>query len=542
MNAVSAARDSGTLTNREFGFIFTPLIVLLISEMLLSLKWRMSHDTPQLFYMAFLMDHFGYVPYRDFFEINMPGTHWLFLLLARIFGYTDVGVRFADLLFVLALFGTTVAWMKTFGYKVALCGAVMFSLCYFNKGESMGLQRDFLLIVPISLALLTVLAPLGIAEAGKAFIIGLLFGLCFIFKPTGAIGLPVLVGFQCIECYYSAGTSTFPWRRVGMIVSFAALGFAAVISAGAGILWYNGSLDAFRDIVVNYWPLYNSLSASNESPSGLELRLKLLVFGGASLGGRGEIMTLAAFGAYLALYSSTLDEKRKRVVVLLGILAVCYFFYVLLAGKFWTYHWLPFWYFGIMLSALCLTTVSTGKGWVRKFFPVAVMIVSLLPSILPAGATLRVITGEPYAPKHGRVDEIASFLKRDISATATVQVLDWTGGALHALLLARAKTATPFLYDMLFYHHVSHEYIQTLRQRFLADLVRNMPDYIVEVYGEDKPWVHGQDTTRDFPELRSLIATYYHPVFDGNGCRIFKKNSKDAFSVGGRLRPTSIPR
>jgi hypothetical protein len=155
------------------------------------------------------------------------------------------------------------------------------------------------------------------------------------------------------------------------------------------------------------------------------------------------------------------------------------------------------------------------------------MLVTLMPAFLPSGDCVDALRGVSNVPKHGRVDEIAAFLNENMSENDTVQALDWTGGALHAMLLARAGTATPFLYDMLFYHHLSSKYVRMLRARFMDQLLSNKPDYIIDVYGEDKPWVSGPDTTRAFPELRSLIRIYYVPAFRGDGYTIFKRTTHD---------------
>ena len=40
-----------------------------------SLTWQYSADLPLLLYTGFLMDHFSYIPYRDFFDMNMMGSH-----------------------------------------------------------------------------------------------------------------------------------------------------------------------------------------------------------------------------------------------------------------------------------------------------------------------------------------------------------------------------------------------------------------------------------------------------------------------------------
>lgn len=106
-----------------------------------------------------------------------------------------------------------------------------------------------------------------------------------------------------------------------------------------------------------------------------------------------------------------------------------------------------------------------------------------------------------------------------------MQPLDWAGGAVHALLLSKARLATRFIYDFHFYHHVSNPYIQNLRREFVRDLEMRRPRFVVEIVGEDKPWVSGTDTTREFPALRSLLARDYRTACQGNGYVIYELSS-----------------
>jgi hypothetical protein len=75
----------------------------------------------------------------------------------------------------------------------------------------------------------------------------------------------------------------------------------------------------------------------------------------------------------------------------------------------------------------------------------------------------------------------------------------------------------------MFYHHVTGTYTRDLRREFLAQLEVSRPRFIVEVFSEDKPWVNGEDTTREFPELRSLISDDYQAVSTGNGYTIHER-------------------
>jgi hypothetical protein len=104
----------------------------------------------------------------------------------------------------------------------------------------------------------------------------------------------------------------------------------------------------------------------------------------------------------------------------------------------------------------------------------------------------------------------------------TVQPLDWCEGANHALLLARARLATPFLYDYHFYHHISYSYIQTLRERFLTSLKRTQPRFIVDMMKKHR--VKGWDTTDKFDELMEYLANAYTPVFVTSDFIIYEKH------------------
>jgi hypothetical protein len=140
-------------------------------------------------------------------------------------------------------------------------------------------------------------------------------------------------------------------------------------------------------------------------------------------------------------------------------------------------------------------------------------------------------SGKTPALKGGRVDAIAEFLRPRLNPGDAVQPLDWTGGAAHASLLAEARTGTRFAYDVMFYHHVSGKYTQGLRRELVMQLELSRPRFIVEVFGEDKPWVQGEGTTRDFGDLKSFLQKYYEVSEEGNGYRIFERTGSAVFPI-----------
>src|SRR5215210_2975269 len=68
-----------------------------VAAALSSLAWPRYHDAPVMEYAAWLIRR-GYRPYRDFFDMNLPGTYFFHVVGQRIFGSGDVSFRVRDVL------------------------------------------------------------------------------------------------------------------------------------------------------------------------------------------------------------------------------------------------------------------------------------------------------------------------------------------------------------------------------------------------------------------------------------------------------------
>src|SRR5262245_27919401 len=165
---------------------------------------------------------------------------------------------------------------------------------------------------------------------------------------------------------------------------------------------------------------------------------------------------------------------------MLGLLAA-YAVYPTLSGQFWSYHWLPFGFVLACVAATCFADgVSAAPAALEIAAPLAFLVVTLSGGLRFPASFREQLAGAPAPPPlGGRVDEIAAYLKHSLEPGDTVQPLDWTGGAVHAMLRARARLATSFIYDFHFYHHLEEPYIQSLRRRFLAELDRAHPRFVI---------------------------------------------------------------
>jgi len=495
---------------------------LLLVEAGFSLEWRMVHDAPLLMYMAFGMDHFGYIPYVDFFDMNAPGAHYFHVLIGRILGYDDLAFRLADLAWLALLLSLTWFTMRRFGRRVAYCGAILFGLIYLAAGPDMSLQREYIVLVPIAGAVFAATLLERFPSAARWLLVGALFGVAATIKPASVVGFPVVVGFGMLEARAPAGDARLRGSTRRVFV-FSMLGLLLLLAGTALHLARIGALTDFVEMIRGYWPLYTGLSRTHVVIDESD-RAAYLVREWIALGGRGLWLLPAAAGSLVTLFRSTLSHPEKRRVLLLVALTVCYSIYPVIGGKFWTYHWFPFSYFVVLLAALAL--VKPG-GWRHlRWVPVSALVLAAVVGIRPPAELRAQLAGEEWlSPRVRRADRIAGYLEENMRPGDTVQPLDWTGGAVHGMLMAEAPLATPFVYDFHFYHHVSTDCVQGLRSRLLNGLEASPPRFVIRVETM-RPWVSGEDTEQRFRALDRFIAANYEEAQAGFGYRIYEHRGR----------------
>jgi hypothetical protein len=471
------------------------LAVLLIAQAVFSLEWTPTHDAAPLFYEAFLMQN-GKMPYRDFFDFQMPGSFIAYYLLGAASGYGALRIRILDLLILAALIVITYFAMRRFGKLPAIAAGVLFGLKYLQGGPALALQREYLLLIFVSLALLVGLSDS--LDFRKRLSLGILFGFAAAIKPHASLGLLPFLLFDIASLRQRPGFSLASVAK--QVVLPAAIGFAIPVSLIVLYLTLTRSLFPFLDIAFNYWKLYSQINGEMAVTPSAE-RTAYLLNQVWRLGGSGWWLLPAGFGLYL---------HRNRQVYLLASLALCYAIYPALSGQFFPYHYIPFIYLIVLLASLSTFPfpASNRSAFILHLSSFILFAVILL-NIRPSQTFIRQLEGRDIATSTDRAVEMERFLEKNLAAGDAVQPLDWTGGALLAMLETRAPLATSYVFDFYFYHHVSEPYIQSLRNDFMNELQAAQPRFIIEVTAIDKPWVSGEDTSRDFPELRTFLDEYY---------------------------------
>jgi hypothetical protein len=421
------------------------------------------------------------------------------------------------LLLLAALITATFFVLPNLGRPTAIAAPVLFGLKYLEGGPSMALQREYLLLFFIVISIWFYQkqeewknkTSSGSVNPNKwnTTLNGILFmslagtciGIAFMIKPQAALAL---VPFLVLE--FSSGNKP---RGAAWVKNVAAYLAGFILPVLCVFLWLalTGSLSPFLEIVLRYWPLYSQVSGQLLVVSGSE-HLLLLMDQFWRLGGNALWLLPAGLGLYLIFRNPNLSWSTRRQVLLLTWMVIVFGIYPATSGQFFQYHYLPFVYFIVLLASLALSNSVIPK-WNALLFAVLLMVI--LIEVRPPAAIIQQVEGKSAAAPGGREEKIAAYLASHLKPGDTVQPLDWTGGALQAMLTTRARLATSFVFDFYFYHHVSDPYIQGLRSRFLTELQLDPPAYIVEVTSMDKPWISGPDTSHEFSDLEEFLNENY---------------------------------
>jgi hypothetical protein len=321
-------------------------------------------------------------------------------------------------------------------------------------------------------------------------------------------------------------------RQVFMASSAERVRLVAVMSAGIGLpifaagafLAYRGGLNAFTDIAIGYWPLYTQLTGSHQAISGEE---RVWYLAESTLAGlKNPYIPLALVGLGAAIGEAQRRSMGWMLAATIGAAAL----YPAFSGQFWTYHWLPLQYILLTTASLALMS-SSASGWtVGNTVRAAGAAISLIAVGSSAVAALVASSsGDPAsdvvrsrARALGVPREVSEFLRTHLQPGDLVQPLDWTGGAVHGMLEARAPLATRFMYDFHFYHHVDTPYIVRLRRQFVRQLAAARPRFVIRVF-DGRPWPGGPGTSREFPALEAFLEAEYRVVRSGETYNILER-------------------
>jgi hypothetical protein len=457
-----------------------------------SLGWPLIHDAPLMHYVAWRIGE-GAVPYRDLFDMNFPGTYLLHLGVLRTLGPGDTAWRVFDLAWLAATCLAIAALARRWGMVAASGGGALFALYHLAGGAWQAGQRDYLL------AGLLVAGALGVARWGESAGLmnlgwsGLALGAGVTIKPHAVIFAGALALMVVIAAVRSGR---------GALMPLAALGAGTAVVPAAVVAWVAlvGGLPAWRDIVLDYLlPLYGRLG-----------RPRSWAFH------RWQVWLPLAAAVVLALTDAvrTRCADIRHAVATLGIgYGLVHYFG---QGKGWEYHLYPLAAFAAVLAFSRLPAASA-----RRNVLAPALVASLALAVLLLGEKGVEASHASWIEDKRRAVEALTADLAGLAPGETVQVLDTTGGGIHALFRRRLREPTRFLYDFHFFHDETAPAIRALRGELMRGLAARPPARVV-VFEEGWP-VARLDRLERFEELAAFLARSYTIVRFGPGYVIHAK-------------------
>jgi 4-amino-4-deoxy-L-arabinose transferase-like glycosyltransferase len=466
--------------------------------------WPMIHDAPLMHYIAWLIDQGG-VPYRDAFDMNLPGAYLIHLAVLRVGGAGDTAWRLFDLGWLAATCVVLVAYCRRISHGWAAAGAaLLFALYHLSGGAWHAGQRDFVLCFFLLLGAWGIAR--GTEQGALASLVwgGLVLGAAMTIKPHAALYWI----FCAVIAARDRSWTVSPWRAAALVIAAGLVVPAAVF----GWLAWRGGLEPFVDVFGGYVvPLYSGVG--RVSP------WQAIVWHAY---GR-PLIALFGLLVVLALLGPTSREPARKGLALVGVLYGIVHFVV--QGKGWEYQIYPL---IVFCCALVPAAVVSWRrfGWARALDlfgarrPLALAAWTLLVVVLSVKGVEASDAGW-IAEKARRVADITRDLEPLAPPGATVQVMDTTSGGIHSLLRLHLRQPTRFIYDFYFFHDVGDRRIEALRAEFLSGLESGRPAAIV-ILEESWP-VPGYGRLESFPRLVEYLARAYEPPLERPGYRIYAK-------------------
>jgi hypothetical protein len=462
-----------------------------------SLTWPLIHDAALMHYIAWLIAG-GAVPYRDTFDMNMPGVYAIHMLALAVGGARDGVWRAFDLAWLAAIAGLAYAYCRPLGdrWAAALPG-LLFALHHVGGGASLAGQRDFLE------CLFLLAGAHGVARACEGGRrrpaqagAGLALGAAAMVKPTA-----VIFAAAC------AAVAAVGARRAGrspLAAAVVVLGAGLIVPAAlVGWLAWHGALGEFLSISLG-WTLPFYSQAHGASPLRVLVTLKW-----------GFLAAIALQGA-ARRYPWPVDARRWLAVA--G--AASGFLHFALQAKGYDYHLYPLALFLCLLAAPALAALSLARGWTGTGALAAALLVAALVTLGDRGLSR---LNQPWEEQRAeRVAAVVQDLKKLVGPGETIQVMGPPGG--HVLLRLGLRQPTRFFTDFQFFLRADDPRVQALRREFMAALEARPPAAIVVFPGRGGDGPYGR--LAEFPAFQRLLDARYRLAIDGNGYRIYARRAR----------------
>ena len=468
------------------------LIVLAAIFVVLTRHWPVVSDAALMQYTVFLIRH-GWVPYRDFLDVNMPGAYLVTAAALHLPGSVDPGSvdgswRIFDLALVAAAGASYYAIARTYSRFAALFAAVMLLLVHGQDGIQQAGQRDLVMAVLLLAGVACLFEAVRQSRVLYLLPFGLAIGLAATIKPTAApIGLVLLA--LCVA--HRAGLRARQRATARSLIAWSAAGLSGLILPPAAMLLWLAHHHALAEWFQTQRVLLPYYATLGRRPPGFTLLHSL-----------SPLLPLVVLWLIVVVARGPRWDRFERLTIVtvtaLSLLSL------LAQGKALPYQRYPMLAFLLLLIALDLATALRARLLPRVAARIALACGCL---VLAPLALIRVHRFEP-------TQEFKAMLQADLARVhadraGAVQCIDTIEECLPTLYAMHLEPATGTLYDVFLFGDERQPAVQLGRQRFLAQIAAHPPAAIVLVSGSFLDTASGYRKLDTWPTFAAWLAQHY---------------------------------
>jgi hypothetical protein len=465
---------------------------LLLSVVLTALwtrHWRVVNDAAQLDYCVFMMDH-GFAPYRQLFEMNMPGIYMTNWTVMHTLGGGGVAWHLFDAglmaLLTLAMVAITRAAAQTRDWFAGLFGGVLFALFHARDGAGQMGQRDLIIAVLLIAGYAFLFESLRRASARWMFGFGLCLGAAATIKPT-----PLPFGFVLLT-FAAIRWRTLGCRKIAAPVLAGLAGIALPLLAVLAFLVHFHAVHAFAYILRVLLPYYSPLARITWAALSMDAFTP-------------SLMTFLLLASAIALLLRSGWSDWEHGMVLLGVFFGMASYYA--QHKGFNYHRYP------MLAFLFLWIGMQFAAGLRRYQR------PLVQALAAIGILFGAVTAPLYAAKARRIEwpeQFPTALAADLNRLGGAQKLQGKVQCLYTMAecdttLYRMKIvqATGLMYDFFLFQPDNARPVRDARQYFWNQIQAKPPLAIVVGRGAFPRGPLDYDKLAAWPQFAQFLQDRY---------------------------------
>lgn len=456
-------------------------IAAIVYFVVVTFRWPMIWDETVMHYGNFLMAH-GMAPYRNIYDMNLPGIYLIDGWQMHLFGPGDLAFRMYEFFLLGSLLAAMIAIALPYDWLAGLVADAVFILYHAGDGPRNAGQRDEIITVFVMIGYVLLFQAVRRKQPALLVPFGICAGFAMAVKPT--VGPWVLVlSIMGLYVFYKQGEALIRCVLYGLT------GLLIPVAIVLHFLLHFRAVAALLDLSARQTPYYAGL---------MKEPVLQLVRNSLSL----QMTVAVIMAVVIALVGREWIKNWERWAILLGV-AGGFFSYVI-QRKGYQYHIYPFLAFTSLWVCMEFTRAIRSQQWTRwvGFAGLMFSALCLIPLCLPIQPT------DPSSVAFTRNLEFDLTQLGGDKLQHRVQCLDMVDGCLGALYHLNLVQSTGFTGDTLFFVRDHAPAVEYYRGIFLDEIHKAPPEVFV-VSDEWFNWQRGFNKIYNWPAFADFLNQNY---------------------------------